>query len=227
MGLFSIGLTALVGLVLGIVSLGQINHSEGRLQGRGTAIAGIVVSGLVLSMMFFIIVPIMAAILFPVFAQARERARATVCMSHMRQVGAAMRMYAEDYDEHLPRRANWCDAVLPYVRSSGNLPSRRVFGCPNLQDQPSGQAYNARLSGASESRIASPFATAAVFDASGGWNRAGGAELAARRHNNGLYLLFTDGHVHYLRSLDGVVWKPAAAAPAPTPQRRHGRRGRR
>ncbi len=46
------------------------------------------------------IIAILAAILFPVFAQARETARKTVCLSNLKQCGLAMLMYAQDYDEH-------------------------------------------------------------------------------------------------------------------------------
>lgn len=45
------------------------------------------------------IIAILAAILFPVFAQAREKARQTVCISNMKQIGTAYAMYAQDYDE--------------------------------------------------------------------------------------------------------------------------------
>ena len=45
------------------------------------------------------IIAILAAILFPVFAKAREKARQTSCLSNLRQLGTAMSMYAQDYDE--------------------------------------------------------------------------------------------------------------------------------
>jgi len=48
------------------------------------------------------IIAILAAILFPVFAQAREKARQTSCLSNMKQIGLGMYMYVEDYDERLP-----------------------------------------------------------------------------------------------------------------------------
>jgi prepilin-type N-terminal cleavage/methylation domain-containing protein len=48
------------------------------------------------------IIAILAAILFPVFAQAREKAREAVCISNARQVGMQVRMYVEDYDETMP-----------------------------------------------------------------------------------------------------------------------------
>ena len=72
------------------------------------------------------IIAILAAILFPVFAQAREKARQASCTSNLKQVGLAMLMYAQDYDETLPWAAYnpagqplvmWYDLVEPYVRS--------------------------------------------------------------------------------------------------------------
>ena len=48
------------------------------------------------------IIAILAAILFPVFAQAREKARQTACVSNMKQIGIGVTMYAQDYDEKMP-----------------------------------------------------------------------------------------------------------------------------
>ena len=48
------------------------------------------------------IIAILAAILFPVFAQAREQARKTTCVSNLRQIGTAFHLYAQDYDEGFP-----------------------------------------------------------------------------------------------------------------------------
>jgi prepilin-type N-terminal cleavage/methylation domain-containing protein len=45
------------------------------------------------------IIAILAAILFPVFAQAREKARQTACLSNTKQIGTAFMMYVQDYDE--------------------------------------------------------------------------------------------------------------------------------
>src|SRR5947207_1777505 len=48
------------------------------------------------------IIAILAAILFPVFAQAREKARQTTCLSNLRQMGWGLQMYGQDYDERMP-----------------------------------------------------------------------------------------------------------------------------
>ena len=59
------------------------------------------------------IIAILAAILFPVFARAREAARKTTCLSNMKQLGTASIMYSEDYDENFyPHRFN-CTAGAP------------------------------------------------------------------------------------------------------------------
>src|SRR5437764_6385897 len=48
------------------------------------------------------IIAILAAVLFPVFAQAREKARQTACLSNGKQLGLALNMYVQDYDERFP-----------------------------------------------------------------------------------------------------------------------------
>jgi prepilin-type N-terminal cleavage/methylation domain-containing protein/prepilin-type processing-associated H-X9-DG protein len=73
------------------------------------------------------IIAILAAILFPVFAQAREKARQAACFSNMKQLGLGVTMYAQDYDESLPmwhwaRRDQpqpliWYHALKPYVKN--------------------------------------------------------------------------------------------------------------
>jgi prepilin-type N-terminal cleavage/methylation domain-containing protein/prepilin-type processing-associated H-X9-DG protein len=74
------------------------------------------------------IIAILAAILFPVFARAREAARATACKSNLRQIGSAMMMYGQDYDESLfPYRTR---AQNPYTGQAGvsaNAAGRTFF----------------------------------------------------------------------------------------------------
>lgn len=84
------------------------------------------------------IIAILAAILFPVFAQAREKARATSCLSNTRQLGTAVRMYVQDYDEMFPFAANledgFADAgkwygknkLQPYIKNEG------ILLCPSM-----------------------------------------------------------------------------------------------
>ena len=70
------------------------------------------------------IIAILAAILFPVFAQAREKARQTSCLSNMKQIGLGLLMYTQDYDEQFPPRRLYpaCGNTLAFEsRSHRNL----------------------------------------------------------------------------------------------------------
>ena len=62
------------------------------------------------------IIAILAAILFPVFAQAREKARATSCLSNLKQVGTGIMMYTQDYDENYPLQSNDAYGQSPYAQ---------------------------------------------------------------------------------------------------------------
>ena len=61
------------------------------------------------------IIAILAAILFPVFAKARERARTASCTSNLRQIGQAIAMYTGDYDDLYPYAADWVDKAFPVI----------------------------------------------------------------------------------------------------------------
>lgn len=98
------------------------------------------------------IIAILAAILFPVFAQAREKARQATCLSNQKQIGNALLMYTQDYDERMPLpgwygptdikgtitslgrtlkyqdRTDWRYAVLPYIKNAG------VYLCPSWEN---------------------------------------------------------------------------------------------
>ena len=78
------------------------------------------------------IIAILAAILFPVFAQAREKARGISCLSNSRQISLAYTMYATDYDGYLPLtthspNSSWTDQCQPYIKN------RQVYRCPSDQ----------------------------------------------------------------------------------------------
>jgi len=90
------------------------------------------------------IIAILAAILFPVFARARENARRASCMSNLKQIGLGFMMYIQDYDEKFPpylinyttsptapngvtpsNPYAWSDALQPYIKST------QVYQCPS------------------------------------------------------------------------------------------------
>src|SRR5713101_3403580 len=82
------------------------------------------------------IIAILAAILFPVFAQAREKARTTTCLSNLKQLGTAVTMYMQDYDGAYPlawygKPQYGFDVVLfPYIHNYA------VFECPSNKVTP-------------------------------------------------------------------------------------------
>ena len=82
------------------------------------------------------IIAILAAILFPVFAKAREKARQASCLSNEKQISLAMMQYCQDYDEKYASvyddgngypagRLIWADKIFPYCKS------RQIFACPS------------------------------------------------------------------------------------------------
>lgn len=80
------------------------------------------------------IIAILAAILFPVFAQAREKARATSCLSNMKQLGTAIMMYTQDYDEMYPvgfRSVTWTGADLWVQNVQPYIKNLQIFVCPD------------------------------------------------------------------------------------------------
>jgi prepilin-type N-terminal cleavage/methylation domain-containing protein/prepilin-type processing-associated H-X9-DG protein len=94
------------------------------------------------------IIAILAAILFPVFAQAREKARGITCLSNCKQIGTGVMMYAQDYDEAIvawiyvaeytgqPRRERlWTGKLQPYIKSGGTFPAGGPFKCPSFTEQ--------------------------------------------------------------------------------------------
>ena len=85
------------------------------------------------------IIAILAAILFPVFARAREQARKTSCLSNLKQLGLGFAMYTQDYDERMPgiwsgewdlnsanpKQTNWAPAIFPYTKN------KQIYVCPS------------------------------------------------------------------------------------------------
>src|SRR2546426_2934798 len=72
------------------------------------------------------IIAILAAILFPVFAQAREKARQISCLSNQKQLGTAMQLYLQDWDERFP---NW----RTLVPKSVDYPNGKITWVENMQ----------------------------------------------------------------------------------------------
>ncbi|MEI6519537.1 MAG: prepilin-type N-terminal cleavage/methylation domain-containing protein [bacterium] len=141
------------------------------------------------------IIAILAAILFPVFARAREKARQTTCTSNQRQIVASVQMFAQDHEETLPGTATiWNDIKV----DSG------VIVCPSLgKSYPNGYVY---FSGAASQSIGSFSDPTNVGITADGLNKSSANsadknigytrdDLDAKRHSNSLIVSYADGHV--------------------------------
>jgi prepilin-type N-terminal cleavage/methylation domain-containing protein/prepilin-type processing-associated H-X9-DG protein len=136
------------------------------------------------------IVAILAAILFPVFARARENARRSSCMSNVKQIGLGVMMYTQDYDERYPLRYQtrvgqgippggfaqdgyspgasvWYPAnyIMPYVKSE------QLFSCPSgpykgtITYSRGGYGFNATVLAQSMAAVGAPAVTYMIMDA--------------------------------------------------------------
>ena len=196
------GITALAGLVLGIISLVKINRSGGRLSGQGLAIAGICISGI-----FLLMIPINAALLLPALARAKSKAQSINCMNNVKQLALGVIMYADANGNQFPPANTWCDAILKNVRS------QKTFLCPSASSRSRGHyAFNQKLGGLSTAKITNPAQTVMIFETDGGWNSSGGRELMVRRsrHSRWWIVGFADGHVEQITDsrLAQLVWDP-------------------
>lgn len=123
------------------------------------------------------IIAILAAILFPVFARAREKAKQTSCLSNMKQIGLATMMYAQDYDDTYPSTqldygghynasySYWPEFVQPYIKNW------QILVCPS-ENRPS---VTSRLTG---ERIPSVLANAYGMNQNFGYRFTSGISMA-------------------------------------------------
>jgi hypothetical protein len=200
LGLFTCGIGAVIGLILGIVALTQVKKSHGALGGFGIALAGTIVSAL-----FLLMIPVQLAMVLPAFAKAKQRAQTIQCVNNMKQLALAARIYSREHGDHFPPAATWCDAIKSYAGSE------RIFKCPSGNPaERCHYAFNSRLDGMDEKSI-NPN-TVLFFETEGGWNVSGGPELMLpqSRHGRTYVVAFTDGSVQQLTSerLATLRWNP-------------------
>jgi prepilin-type processing-associated H-X9-DG protein len=148
---------------------------------------------------FVLLIPITAAILFPVFAQAREKARQTSCLSNLKQQGLALIMYSQDYDGTLPAADRWMDLSAPYLKQE------RAFHCPSVAvGNPSryGYAFNDKMSKAKIEKVTDPQAEVLAYDSLSTGRNAHDAVTSLPpngRHVRGNNVAYADGHAKYRR----------------------------
>jgi prepilin-type N-terminal cleavage/methylation domain-containing protein/prepilin-type processing-associated H-X9-DG protein len=182
------------------------------------------------------IIAILAAILFPVFARAREKARQTSCLSNVKQMMLGVMMYTQDYDERLCIGARWfvggvggtgrywIDGLEPYVKNV------QIFKCPSRTDLTWGYGWNYQEfgyeynDGASRSSycstplaaITAPATTILLGDDGGGTARLLYKRTAANTadwHNGGANMGLCDGHAKWYSKADLVKSVAGVAEP--------------
>ncbi len=108
------------------------------------------------------IIAILAAILFPVFARARENARKSTCQSNLKQLALGVLQYAQDYDEMLPMNYNddtpavwrhWHERTAPYLKNTG------VLTCPSQPSLAVGYGANNWVMVGSHNAVSNAMAT--------------------------------------------------------------------
>ena len=169
-----------------------------------------------------VIVALLAAILFPAFARARENARRSSCQSNLKQISLGAMQYIQDYDERFPLGittegggvyANSFDLLQPYLKDT------RVGNCPSDSEPPSvdlhlpgskpvSYAANVKITTAPFLGESSPPSMAQVGQSSRLpliWDATNVSMdpvpdvKVARRHLEGANCLFADGHVKWIR----------------------------
>ena len=201
LGMFTCGITALFGLILGVMAMVKAKQpGRGASGGSGLALAGVIVSAI-----FLLMIPIFAAMLLPALAAAKQKAQTINCVNNEKQLAIAVRMYSEDHTNQLPPGATWCDTI------KANVGSEKVFKC--VAANSSGRcdyAFNAKLGGRDDSKIAPD--TVMIFESDGGWNANGGPEqmIAKPRHARQFVITFADGSVQQVQQseLKTLRWDP-------------------
>lgn len=156
------------------------------------------------------IIAILAAILFPVFAKAREKARQTACLNNQRQIAVAVQMYTQDHDETLPSATTWVGdtSTLGIAAKSFDCPSTSKKGHAGNPDY----GYNYTLGETSLGDIKAPDTTPVITDVKTSVEDGiiyGGQEWD-RRHSKKGIVAYADGHVENTTTLTIVPLNSSA-----------------
>ncbi len=160
------------------------------------------------------IIAILAAILFPVFSKAREKARQTQCTNNQRQIALAISMYVQEHDETLPDAATiWQSIKLSSSLQPSNLAAQttqaNVTRCPDKTSVPNGYAYNGYLSllNMGDTSIIDPTELFLIADTKSISNIAwSNSDIDDMRHASSFISASLDGHVAMTPSTGLATW---------------------
>jgi len=150
----------------------------------------------------------LTAVFMPKTTTREYRYEKNSCSSHVRQLSNAILLYSRDYDDKLPPRGKWSDAINPYVHYKYDMFScpqapgeHTLFGLPGLVKGPlyCNYSYNDKLDINSIRKLPSPSSTPMLFDSNGGWNSISPVTRAVPRHSEGFICGYVDGHVTWVK----------------------------
>ncbi len=138
---------------------------------------------------------VLAAILFPVFGQAKvaakEAAKKVACLSNTKQQALGLIMYSTDHDDRFPGAKGWMDSVMEYTKNEA------VYHCPSVEGSPNyGYALSRKLAGKKTVDIPNPRTEILVFESTlAGRSAVGGRETmpSPGRHRGNNNAAFADG----------------------------------
>jgi prepilin-type N-terminal cleavage/methylation domain-containing protein/prepilin-type processing-associated H-X9-DG protein len=152
------------------------------------------------------IIAVLAAILFPVFSKAREKARQTACLNNVRQIAAAILMAVQDHEETFPEASTWTSELASSYGMQGKVwdcPSNERAGTESVPDY----VYYSLIAGMALGDVSSPSDTMLIADGS---HQATPTPLTytgvcyglvdvQRRHADGFNQAYADGHVAFAK----------------------------
>lgn len=152
-------------------------------------------------------VGILAAVLVPVFMQARNAAGRAMCLSNVKQLAMAQMLYSSDNDdERFPAAQKWVDLTAKYAKGD-------PFNCPTVLRQRGeyGYAMNSTLSNKKSAEVAVPNDTVVVFETGTQARNASSdpkMDAPPNRHGPGRNEGYCDGHAKWLRSGSSTSGSP-------------------
>jgi len=184
LGIFTFGVTSVIGLILAVIADRRICKSKGGLRGRVYTTLAVITAIIILVRMTI-----------PTHHPRREIVYRMICGDNLSRLGKAMQTYASDYDNKYPTTSKWCDLLLQHAGiTEKQLVCISAFKKGN--QKPCHYAINPNC------EPNSPDDIVLLFETKGGWNQFGGPELLTTENHRGnvCIVLFNDGHVEFVKT---------------------------